>query len=290
MKILGAGLAGCLAGIAFPDAEIKEMLDTPSIHKAILRFRSDAVSRFTGIPFKKVTVHKGIFSNGKFVDCNIRIANSYSDKVTGFINDRSIWNTKSCERWIAPEDFHQQIYDMCSGRIQLGYNEPLNDDVAISTLPLSVLAAELGLEERAPICYANPIYVTTVKIEDCDVYQTIYYPDNRTDVYRASLESGKLIIESIAPILNREISAVLDSFAIRRYEIMEMSYKQCFGKIVYPNVEEVKEFIYDLTDNHNIYSLGRSALLKDILLDDTLQDIKRIKEMMVKTDYQKRLG
>ena len=57
MYILGAGMAGLLAGWINPIAEILEA--APKIqqnHKALFRCKTDAISKYTGIPFKKVKV------------------------------------------------------------------------------------------------------------------------------------------------------------------------------------------------------------------------------------------
>ena len=67
MNIIGAGLTGCLAAYAFKDAVIHEYLKEPRVHKAVLRFRTDEVSKLTGIPFKKVLVHKAVSVSGGFV-------------------------------------------------------------------------------------------------------------------------------------------------------------------------------------------------------------------------------
>ena len=55
--IVGAGLAGLIAGSIFPRAQLFEAGDeSQSIHKAVLRFRTSAVGDATGVEFKKVNV------------------------------------------------------------------------------------------------------------------------------------------------------------------------------------------------------------------------------------------
>jgi hypothetical protein len=43
--------------------------------------------------------------------------------------------------------------------------------------------------------------------------------------------------------------------------------------------------MYEMTTRFGIYSLGRFATWRNILLDDVLNDIFRIREMMNGTDY-----
>ena len=84
MIIFGAGIAGCLAGIINPKAQIIERGSGKSSHKAVLRFRTNDISKVTGIPFKKVSVKKTIWYED--VEHNIitpRLAALYGKKVIG---------------------------------------------------------------------------------------------------------------------------------------------------------------------------------------------------------------
>ena len=114
MKIYGAGLAGLLAGHMLRrfEPEIHEIqLSLPHNHDAVLRFRSEAVSIATGIPFKRVRVYKQIIFKGVNWGNDVppRIANMYSLKVTGQVLNRSIVNIAPVDRWIAPPDFISQL-------------------------------------------------------------------------------------------------------------------------------------------------------------------------------------
>ena len=52
MIILGAGMAGCIAGIVNKDAVIFEKFSKPALnHQALLRFRDESVGDVVGIPF-----------------------------------------------------------------------------------------------------------------------------------------------------------------------------------------------------------------------------------------------
>ena len=96
--ILGAGLSGLIAATQFPNATVFEANGPEHLsHKAVLRFRSDSLSRLTGIPFRKVTVRKSIWHEGKHVAPNIQLANLYSFKTNGGYLDRSIWKLDPVE-------------------------------------------------------------------------------------------------------------------------------------------------------------------------------------------------
>ena len=109
--IIGAGLAGLIAANAWPASTILEAAPAPrAVHRALLRFRSDAVANLTGIEFRKVRVHKGIWSEGRFVQPNISVANRYAKKVVGRIaGERSIWSLDPVDRYVAPDTFSEQL-------------------------------------------------------------------------------------------------------------------------------------------------------------------------------------
>ena len=67
MKIIGAGMSGLLAGQFFRSNKplvIEKQDSLPNNHKALLRFRTEAVSELSGIRFKSVNVQKMINYNG----------------------------------------------------------------------------------------------------------------------------------------------------------------------------------------------------------------------------------
>lgn len=82
--IVGAGLAGLITAHVFPRHAVVEAATEPlQMHKAVLRFRNESVSNLVGIPFKAVTVRKGVWWERKFVPADIGLANLYSDKCLG---------------------------------------------------------------------------------------------------------------------------------------------------------------------------------------------------------------
>lgn len=300
MIILRSGLVGCLAAYMLPGSVIHDPRDKIESHKAVLRFRSNQISEVTGIPFKKVKVHKAIYTteNG-FINWNPAIANWYSKKVSGGIFDRSINNTQSVDRWVAPHDFHSLLIDGLKGRIdkvELADSLSLANTVPIiSTVPMGDLLNTMSINQsRGTRPVYTPIYVSTFEIENCDVHQTIYYPELHLNMYRATLEGTKLTIESIQPINDVDVYLVIDSFGIEPPKNYVMNQIQYFGKMSAPLSADFDDnrlsTILMLTEKFNIYSLGRTATQRNILMDDCFDDIKKIHHMIVTPKYKRNLG
>ena len=188
MKIVGAGLAGLLAAHAWPQAEVFEEKPAPSAaHKALLRFRGEEVSKLTGIEFRPVTVRKGIWFAGRFHQPNIRMANWYSAKVTGArVNDRSIWSLDPVQRFIAPEDFYEQLVTTIGRRVRWGepYAWERKDDRLVDTtvctapLPVALNALQAwthlhGLPKDAVVFRRSGIKVQRFRLPDTDLFQTV---------------------------------------------------------------------------------------------------------------------
>lgn len=297
-QIVGAGLAGLIAGHAWPQARIFEAAPEPtSTHKAVLRFRTNAVSALTGIEFRKVLVRKGIFSRGKFVAPNIALANTYAQKVFGFerlVGDRSIWSLEPVERFVAPEDLHEQMVDAMRGRIEYGraFDFERNRTPVVSTAPLPVVLKALNLNAYVDFVRA-PITVQRWRIHNCDVFQTVYFPDLDSNLYRASITGNVLIAEyageadrKVEPLLERAFGISLGSFA----EDMGV-VEQRYGKIVDIPAPVRKQLLFDLTLKHGVYSLGRFATYRNILLDDVVRDVQVIKNLLkTNSSYEVRLA
>lgn len=304
LRIYGAGIAGLLAGNIFQQAKIYEAGDASQAqHKAVLRFRSDAVGKAVGIDFRKVTVHKGLWYEGEFVSPNIQLANFYSAKVIGRLADRSIWNLQPVERYIAPEDFVAQLAERCGDRVQ--WNTPLMaDDIfgappevdAISTLPMSVVAQMFNnryfvdptTDTIAPSFHYAPIVVKRGRVlGDCDVFQTVYFPSRNTTMYRATITGDLLIVEFMGePESQNWKLDVGKAFGLLQSSIeWTESAKQRFGKIAPIDDAWRRHFQLRLSLEHRIFSLGRFGTWRNLLLDDVLQDIGVIKRLMNSTRY-----
>lgn len=298
MKIIGAGLSGLIAGCHWRDAEILESMPEPEQrHKALLRFRSPEIGRLTGIKFREVTVRKAIWESGNFVEPNIRSANQYSMKILGRLAGRSIWELDKVKRWIAPEDFYARLIDRMNHRISWRTNYDFRDaaksnEVVVTTAPMpQVLKHFEPLGEEVEFNRA-PIWVSRFRIKHCDnIYQTVYFPSGDLSVYRASITGDLLIIESVAPIQPKDLVAIYDAFGIYEQICLAVGQvdKQQYGKIADIDPVTRRHIIAKLSTDHNLYSLGRFATYRNILLDDLIQDMSVIDRMIVSDEYNRRL-
>jgi hypothetical protein len=312
-RIIGAGLAGLIAACHFKDAEIYEAGPRQDNHKALLRFRDESVSNLTGIPFKPVTVDKAIYldgcspgsrERGLYGACTIQMANWYATKTTGHVAGRSIWNLERATRYIAPEDFHQRLVDKAG--FLVNYEKPIDTIHSwdkhhyntISTAPLPVMLKAAGIELPHLQTEKAPIKVQRFRIPKCDVYQTIYFPEMELRVFRASITGDMLIIESVMEKHNSvfdwwympdaELDVVLTAFGLNHL-LMDIEHledvEQKYGKIVPISSEQRHAVLYELTERFGVYSLGRFATWRNILLDDVVKDIAVIDRLIKASDY-----
>lgn len=306
--IVGAGLSGLIAAHVFQRAKLLEAAPEPSEnHSALLRFRTEAVSQLTGVPFRRVTVHKGMFSEGRFVQPNPKLCNQYSRKaLNDAVRARSAWDLRTVERFVAPEDFHTRLVERL--RPQITYNQSFDfrrgaEQPVINTAPLpAVLKAmkDLGFARRAlewPFQFSE-IKVERYRIPNCDVHQTVYFPDGDTEVYRASITGDVLIVESTHGLelswegyssSSNRLRLVLRAFGLPEFpgfvEQME-SRSQRFGKVRELPADQRRSLLSTLTAQHGIFSLGRFATWRNVLLDDVVQDARVIQRLMSAGGYE----
>lgn len=286
MLIVGAGLAGLIAAHAWPNAPVIEAALGPSPgHAALLRFRSDAVARLTGIEFHAVRVNKGIWLDGEFIAPNIRAANMYSSKVLadGRLEDRSIWNVDPVTRYVAPENLYDSLVEAVGTRISWGAQfdwtswlqqpkEPL-----VNTAPLGSVAG--ALFNSVPKFERAPITVERFRVRAANVYQTIYFPTAEHSVYRASITKDLLIIEHAGEPRGDGTNDVLAAFGL--LDVTPLGrVVQRYGKITPIDESARRHLLVRLTQEHGIYSLGRFATWRNILLDDVVDDIAVIKRLI----------
>lgn len=310
ISIIGAGLTGLIAAHAFPRATVYEAMQEGALreneHSALLRFRTDAVSRITGVNFRKVRVHKSIVVDGEHVAPNLRIANMYASKVTaatgGKLTGRSIMNVDSVDRFIAPPDFIETMRENVATRAvyssqkalagYIGYHAPYSDEVVISTMPMPVLLAglpeslELPREGWAQPFHYAPISVSRYRLPGVDLHQTIYYPGGETEAYRASITGDVLIVEcvnTVAGDFDFSLAAIVEDFGLpfapNDVELIDKKVQK-YGKIVDIDSSARRNLLRELTDRGRIYSLGRFATWRNILLDDVAKDIEVIRNMI----------
>jgi hypothetical protein len=307
--IVGAGLAGLLAACHFKDSVIIDRMPAPTEnHTALLRFRSTAVSELTGIPFKKVRVQKAVYSGDRVMSyASIRDQNLYSLKVSGGVSARSIANLDPCERWVAPDDFYQHLVSKHKDRISWGVEigEAVgNESTIVSTAPMSVNLAATGMESTFAVPFKfdkSAIQVSRYKLAaPSDVYQTVYFPDPDLNIFRASITGDNLIIEALcdgnganSSDLNLDdLNVALYSFGLEMKDLDIASFSfniQNFGKMVDMPKADREAIMFELTHAHNLFSLGRFATWRNILLDDVVSDIKTIDRLISASAYSRRL-
>ena len=273
----------------------------PNNHGALLRFRSDKVETATAVPFKKVRVRKAIKHDGKIITTpNLMLSNMYSQKVTGSVLDRSINNLDEVDRYIAPWHLIKEMAKNCSIEYERKLDRRSLEEMhdwephrpIISTLPMPVLMKIVGWDE-IPDFPKQKIWTQKVKImdPDCQVCQTIYYPDPLIKHYRVSLIGDTLISEfTEKPDTNigvHTMDVLSEDFGIRSYKIDDMKEsEQEYGKIMPIDDRLRKEFIFQMTNKYNIYSVGRFATWRQLLLDDVVGDLKVVEQFIRGgTDY-----
>lgn len=294
IKILGAGISGLIAANTFQNSIVLEASRREDYvgHKALLRFRSTKVADAVGIDFRKVRVHKGLWNNG-FVAPSIEQANLYSLKAIGKLADRSVWNLEAVDRYIAPDNFVDELIERCGDRIQ--WNTRVDRLISdggqiISTIPMpSLMGALTGSELRARMSESAPVFsyrhisVRRWKIRDADVFQSVYISDPDTTCYRISITGDTMIAEYIG---ESDQFNVFEPFGANGCIVEELpSVKQRYGKISPIDDRWRKAFMLAASQEHNIFSLGRFATWRNILLDDVVHDIAVIKRLMADDAY-----
>jgi hypothetical protein len=294
--IVGAGLAGLIVSHMFPRHRIVEAAPEPiESHKALLRFRSDEIGKLTGIDFRPVRVRKAIFDGEKEVPPTIRLANLYTRKCLDRIEgERSIWDLEPVTRYVAPEDFYAMLVESAGSRISwntsVDFADRTNLDPTISTAPLDVVCSQLGIDPGVAF-ERSPITVARFRVPRCDAFQTVYFPNHDTTLYRATITGNLLISEFAGAPEGQWYTQVMRAFGIgfdrAPQEIGETS--QRYGKIA-PIPEEIrKSLIAHLSVEHDIFSIGRFATWRNLLLDDILNDAVVVKKLMNSTHYDRRI-
>lgn len=278
----------------------------PHNHEAVLRLRSNAIERITGIKLQEQSVRSGIISADRaFTEPNIRLANQYALKVGDTITDRSIWGvTGEKKRYIPPLDFIGLLADSVS----ITYNKPFGlaqakaakeDGVpVISTIPMPALMDILGWKPKPKFSW-RPIWVIKVEIKThaSNVQQTIYYPNPNDPVYRATLGRSHLTIELIRQVdeatAGAYVKSVVEDFGLPllagQFFALPKVTRQEYGKIVPSDPELCRDFMYQTTLDYGIYALGRFATWRQLVLDDLVHDLEVIGSMIrAKTKYHQR--
>jgi len=295
ITIIGGGLAGMMAACHFKNAVVKEAGERIEQHKALLRFRGEAVANLTGVKFKPVTVHKEINVRGESIHRpTIALANAYSKKVAGLYAGRSIWNLDTVTRYIAPEDLYDRLADRLERENRICWGAGITDvdvhtrGVKINTAPLPVILKLCGYDLSQLEFQRSSISVERYRLpRGTDIYQTIYFPGEETNVFRASITGDLLIIESMQKIHNiHDILQVTNAFGLSSSEFEFIgAVDQKYGKIIDLDRGAREGLLYELTDDFGIFSLGRFATWRNILLDDVVKDIGVVERLIEASSY-----
>jgi len=294
--IVGAGMAGLLAANMLHRHNplvMEKAASLPNNHSAVLRFRSMVVSDVLGIPFKRVNVIKDALPwRNPVAD-----ALAYSAKNSGVMrSDRSITaGLVVGERFIAPADLIQQMADRIGTAINydcdwtptlVGRDEP-----TISTIPMPLLMRKLGWEPSAAFGYSPAVNVRA-KVRRCDAYVSLMVPDPKIPFSRVSVTGDELIVEVPGATKVRENDTGYAAQAawllgIDPDDLYDISaHESTYAKILPVPDDERKQFIYEASTKHNIYSLGRFATWRPgLLMDDLVHDVRKIEGWLSGSRY-----
>lgn len=296
VTIIGAGMAGLLAANMLRrhnPVVIERQPTLPNNHHAVLRFRSEEVSRQLRIPFRKVRVFKSCDEADP-----VKAAIRYAHKVTGRYEVRSLIDLSPADRFIAPPDLVSQMsagvdirFDHhVDARDFRGENAPL-----ISTMPMMALMDALEYPGLRPEFLSVPGWTVNTTIAECDMFVTRYLSDPRCEPYRISVTGDQLIIEGAGETNNpsgADMVAIkaaqtmgIDPNALRSAELHQSPYAK-IGRLSAEDRRRANDFMFWATQEHNIYSLGRFATWRaGLLLDDLVNDIIKIEGWMTGSNY-----
>ena len=311
MIIIGAGMAGLVAAHVlrrWEPAVWEAQPALPDNHGALLRFRTDAVAHATGIPFKKVNVQKAVMWGGRLWQdfCPLPAQNAYAVKVSGKATGRSIRDLSAGDRYIAPPDFLAQLArgaNITFGqRVTAEHIYPNAPIPLISTIPMPLLMGMVSWPDKPEFPH-RPIWSFSADLPSwVDLYQTLYYPSPDTPYYRASITGRRLILEyseSEAPDARdclEDLKAVVVHFGLGGYDAADeltdvRLTRQEYGKLLATDDAARRNFIVQMTDRFNVYSVGRFATWRQILLDDVVNDCAVVNRFITeRSAYGRRLA
>lgn len=319
MIILGAGMAGLLAGCMIRDEKVSIWEAAPNLpnnHSAVLRFRSSIVGDAIDIEFKKVKMMKCMHPWRNAVADNL----AYSLKTNGTATLRSSISADASitERYIAPANMIELMANRNKGDIYFqheaipqtisGMNRPI-----ISTIPMPFMMKLLNYKNVPEFNYVNG-YNINFEVENVDAYVSVYIPDPSVQTNRISITGNRVTIERSCPDidaaqLTKEVE-LLNKYEkeLRIQALGDMSFlgleksnavpaisklsasMQRYSKILPINENERKRFILWASEKHGVYSLGRFATWRpNLLLDDVVNDVRVIRRIIKNGSYDYRI-
>jgi len=305
IAIIGAGISGLIAEGAFskiPGSTItifdpKHDSDPLSEHKAVMRLRDTRIIDYVNCKIDKVKVYKAVYHNGRLYDKpNLLLNNMYSLKVYESLSERSLSTLGIVDRYIISDITRQGMGTRMASAVCDIYDKQLHFDkassqqydICISTIPMFSI---LNLVGKSSDDYGvkfswTPICITKMNLSiKSDVHQTVYFTDQREEVpYRITVEGSKIIAEATSEF---DVDSVYDclrsAFGIGYSEIYEESVTtsiQNMGKLEPISDDIRRKIMMDLTDEFNVYSFGRFATWRPLRIDQTLDDIEKIKMLV----------
>jgi len=316
MQIIGAGMAGLLAGGMIRDRKVKiyeSAKSLPNNHSAVLRFRTTTVGDVLDIQFKPVQMMKAIHEWRNPVADSL----AYSMKCNGTATLRSIMSAgpEVHKRYIAPPDLLGQMIDRVNGEI-LFDSKVDSDSLAkmdgpiISTIPMPILMSILGFKDLPEFRYVHGFNVNC-EVDEFNAYVSVYVPDPDELFNRVSLTGNRVTIEVSMPGLSVEqVRARMESIQSDPEQkskfladalyclgidgakvISERWSVQRYSKILPIDESARRNFIMWATDKFKIYSLGRFATWRPgLLMDDVVNDVRVIRRIIKIGSYDHRKG
>jgi len=291
--VIGAGLAGLLAGSLLRDATVLEQQEVlPNNHSAVLRFRTSIVSDVTGIPFRSVNMVKTTLPwRNPVAD-----ALAYSKKNGGIMrSDRSIVSgDDSVTRYIAPPDLTARLATRTKisfgVHVDAAFLHKLEKSIpVVSTMPMPLLMNVLDYPLRSRFQFRHTIgWNINAKIADCDAFVSLLVPAPDLRFSRISITGNELIVEGARELREEDdLVLALHLLGITRESVSDVQIKQQrYAKLEPLDDDDLRrEFIFWASSEHNVYSLGRYACWKTkLLIDDLVQDIRLIERWISKRD------
>jgi len=302
MIIAGAGLAGLLAAnmLHYLKPVVYEAQDDiPNNHSAVLRFKESTFGDVCSIPFKEVKLTKAVIPwRNPVAD-----ALAYADKNNGVArNNRSITMERdNGVRYIAPANLIESL----AGRVRLRLGMPINfaartigvgskpmqiqrNEPIISTIPMSTLMDQLEWPHKDKVQFSHQTGVHVhAKIENCDAYVGLQFPDPALPFSRVSVTGNDLIVEGSDKLDETCLPFVAEALGFKdeqRFTGVSV-HRQRYAKINPINDAMRKEFIHWASVAHNIFSLGRFATWRPGLqLDSLVNDVRLIEKWAVNGD------
>jgi hypothetical protein len=312
-KVIGAGMAGLLAAAFLRDGcsrIVESQKEIPNNHSALLRFRSSIVGDCVNIPFRQVSVIKGVVGH---TGNPVGDAAAYSLKTNGTATLRSVLSAKgeAEKRYIAPPDFISQLAAKVSCPVDFGSGfrlDPEDRTPIISTMPMPSLMNALGYDSKGIDFRSVNGFTITAKLDKTNLCATLYFTNPELPYYRASITDDRLIVEFAFPNNTMEEAAqamlsieqespfntisylhhILVHFGMNGDMIIDepVIRHQKYSKILPIDDVPRKRFILWASETFGIYSLGRFATWRPtLLLDDIINDVRSIQRMSKKTSY-----